>query len=113
MNLNLEILRKACKIMSARRVCTRGEVQSDLVRVGMWGGSQLQRPGGRAYLRSTLGSRPFNISFRKGKVEGNTLIPNKICRRRRPRFIDDASYAKKKPLNCHRANYREDNGARA
>jgi hypothetical protein len=36
-NLNLENLRKACKIMPARRVCTRGEVQSDLVRVGMWG----------------------------------------------------------------------------
>jgi hypothetical protein len=69
-NLNLKNLRKACKIMPARRVCTRGEVQSDLVRVGMWGegGSQLQRPRGRAYLRSTLGSRPFNISFRKGEL---------------------------------------------
>jgi hypothetical protein len=35
--LDLNILRKGCKIMPAHRVRTRGGVQSDLVRVGMWG----------------------------------------------------------------------------
>jgi hypothetical protein len=70
-NLNLEISRKECKIMPARRMCTRGEVEFDLVRVGMWGGRGVRNsndPGAvLTYLRSTLGSRPSNISFRKGE----------------------------------------------